>query len=196
MPIHELIRIRESNDIERNVKMLLAVNCAPLLKGSKAANIITVTLKEFYIIKSLVRGTGISYHLLKARDNKFIIYLYRREALMEYLKRYDVKVFLEEYGYDTESLSKMLVKLSVRCKDFWAGEEFPHEIGAFLEYPVEDIRGFMLNKGENFLITGYWKVYHNKETAFRLFRQFDAEREISIKEVLDGKSIDEICVNI
>lgn len=193
MPVQELIRIRESNDTERSVKLLLAVNCAPLLKGSKAANIMTASLKEFNIIKRLVRGTGISYYLLKARDDKFIIYLYRKEALLRYLNRHDVKAFLKEYEYDTDSLSGMLVRLSIRCKAFCAGEEFPHEIGAFLEYPVEDIRGFMINKGEKFLATGYWKVYHNEKVKLKLFEQFDNERELSVNEVLQGKSIREIC---
>lgn len=196
MPVEELIRIRESKDIKRNAELMLAVNCAPLLKGSKAANIITVSLTEFNIIRRLIADTDISYYLLKARTGKFIIYLYREKELLIYLSRPEVINFLGEYGYNTDSLSAMLVKLSVRCKDFCSGEEFPHEIGAFLEYPIEDIRGFMKYKGEHFILTGYWKVYRNRREKEKLFRRFDRERELSVREVLQGKSIHEICCSI
>ena len=51
----------------------------------------------------------------------------------------------------------------------------------------------MINKGEKFLATGYWKVYHNEKVKLKLFEQFDNERELSVNEVLQGKSIREIC---
>lgn len=193
MPIQELIRIRESKDLERNAALALAINCAPLLKNNKAANIITVTLDEFNVIKKLVGGTDISFHLLKARDGKFIIYLYRKNELLKYLKRDDVREFLEKYGYDTDNLAKMLVRLSIRSKAFCAGEEFPHEIGAFLGYPIKDIQGFLVNKGENFIYSGYWKVYDNVENTVRLFKKFDEDRETAVQELVHGKTIRQIC---
>lgn len=193
MPIQELIRIRESKDLERNATLALAINCAPLLKNNKAANIITVTLDEFNVIKKLVGGTDISFHLLKARDGKFIIYLYRKNELLKYLKRDDVREFLEKYGYDTDNLAKMLVRLSIRSKAFCAGEEFPHEIGAFLGYPIKDIQGFLVNKGENFIYSGYWKVYDNVENTVRLFKKFDEDRETAVQELVHGKTIRQIC---
>lgn len=193
MPIKELVRIKQTADLERTMSLALAMNCAPLLKGSKAANVMTVTLQEFNMIKYIMRGIDISYYLLKTRGDKFIIYMYRKDALMKYLSRPEVREFLEEYGYDTDSFSMMLVRLSVRSKEFCNGNEFPHEIGAFLEYPIEDIRGYLANNGEKFLYTGYWRVYHNVEHTKKLFRQFDEERESSVREVLQGKTIREIC---
>lgn len=40
-------------------------------------------------------------------------------------------------------------------------EDFPHEMGILLGYPVEDVEGFIINNGKNELYTGYWKVYDN-----------------------------------
>ena len=44
-------------------------------------------------------------------------------------------------------------------KQYASGEQgFPHEIGVFLGYPVEDVEGYMQNDGKNFLLVGYWKM--------------------------------------
>ncbi len=195
MPVQELMYIRENADFEKNTSLAVAINCAPVLKGSKAANIMTVSLREFNQIKENISGTDISYYLLRGKHDKFILYLYRENLLMKYLRRTDVKKFLAEYGYNTEKLFVMLVRLSIRAKEFFNGDgEFPHEIGAFLEYPIDDIRGFLENNGENCLLSGYWKVYRNVENTKKLFKKFDEERESSIKEIMYGKTLREIAV--
>ncbi len=195
MPIPELMRIQQNADFETKTSLAVAMNCAPVLKGSKAANIMTVTLAEFNMIKKLVAGTGISYYLLRGKNDKFIIFLYRREKLESYLAQPEVKEFLAEYGYNSDNFYAMLCRLSIHAKQFANGEdEFPHEIGAFLEYPIDDIRGFMANKGENSRLTGYWKVYRNVKKTAALFKRFDHERDLSVQEIMGGKTIREIAV--
>ena len=51
MPIQELVQIKQSNDLEKNTAVMMAVNCAPVIKGRKASNLITVTIPEFYMIR-------------------------------------------------------------------------------------------------------------------------------------------------
>lgn len=195
MPIQELMYIKEKADFEINTSLAVAINCAPVLKGSKAANIMTVTLKEFNAIKEMIKGTNISHYLLRGKNDKFILYLYRENRLKKYLARPEVKAFLSEYGYNTDDLFVMLVRLSIRAKAFSCdNREFPHEIGVFLEYPIDDIRGYLENKGENCLFAGYWKVYKNEKKTAELFKKFDEEREISINEIIHGKTIKEIAV--
>jgi hypothetical protein len=63
----------------------------------------------------------------------------------------------------------MLARLQRR----FLNEGFPHEIGLFLGYPPEDVRGFIFNKGQNFICCRYWKVYHNAERAMEMFRKID-----------------------
>ena len=50
--------------------------------------------------------------------------------------------------------------------------DFPHEIGIFLGYPLDDVEGFIKNKGQNFLLNGYWKVYSNKEEKEKIFKAY------------------------
>lgn len=231
MSVQELLNVKHMNNDMKKTSILMAIHCAPLIKGIKAANIITVTARELMSIRQMLVGTGISYYTLKLiprsatskgrSETKHILYLFRKKELIEYLSRADVKELLCEYGYEEELhnlmsffcddverdsldlenveltilIYKLLKKLSDRIMLYCGGNiEFPHEIGAFLEYPVEDVKGFLENKGEKFLYSGYWKVYHNVDETVKLFARYDKEREITLKEVMDGKSIKDIAV--
>ena len=70
--------------------------------------------------------------------------------------------------------------------------QFPHEMGLFLGYPVEDVEGYLNNNGENSLYTGYWKVYENLDEKFRLFKSFEAAKENIIRFLAQGVSIKNI----
>ena len=37
--------------------------------------------------------------------------------------------------------------------------DFPHEIGVFLGYPLEDVVGFIRHRGKCFTCCGCWKSY-------------------------------------
>lgn len=47
---------------------------------------------------------------------------------------------------------------------------FPHEIGLFLSYPPEDVRGFIEHRGHESKCDGCWKVYGDAERATKTFR--------------------------
>ena len=51
-------------------------------------------------------------------------------------------------------------------------DEFPHEIGIFLGYPLDDVKGFIDNAGQNSKCTGCWKVYCNECEAIKTFAKF------------------------
>ena len=70
--------------------------------------------------------------------------------------------------------------------------EFPHEIGIFLNYPLEDVRGFIEHKGQDSLFCGYWKVYHDPEKAKLTFWTYDKAKDCAVNEFLAGKTIREI----
>ena len=130
-------------------------------------------------------------------------YGYKRE-LDELLELYDsishCDSNLIDYELDNNVeflilIYKLLKRLSDRIMMYCGGNiEFPHEIGAFLEYPVEDVRGFLENKGENYLYSGYWKVYHNVNYTEKLFEYYDIVRDWTLEEIMNGKSIKEVAV--
>lgn len=175
--------------------MLMALNCAPVLKGSKVANIMTVTRREFSEIGSLLEGTDICWRALDIKGDRIVLYLYRESKLRSYLGQKRIAAFLLENGYDDAALLKMLERLALRLWQYDRGmREYPHEMGVFLGYPLEDVTGYMENGGRNFIHLGYWKVYHDAPGAIRLFERYDREREQAVEELVRGKTIREIAV--
>ena len=195
MPIQEIMKLKTSQDEEVRMALLLAIHCAPILSGSKAANIMTVTVHEFDRIGYLLQGTGIRYRFLKTKGDKGILYLYREKRLRQYLEQEEIQEFLSEYGYDEVNIAKMLNLLSKRIRMYNDQDAvFPHEIGVFLEYPLGDVKGFLANEGKNFMYSGYWKVYQDLQGAVRRFTQYDMERELTIQALMQGKTIREIAL--
>ena len=90
---------------------------------------------------------------------------------------------LAPWGYDlSQPLEQVLAHLSQRVDQ---GGTFPHEIGLFLGYPVEDVVGFMEHKGQNFKLCGPWKVYGDVEAAKRCFARIQRVSQ-NIRERIDG----------
>ncbi len=180
---------------KKRAALLLAVHSAPLLRGVKMANLMALNRNEIGAVKKLLKGTTISYRLYRGKNDRILLYLYRRKELRGYLFQKPVWNFLKEYGYQGKTLESMLFILSGRLELYRIGKRtFPHEIGVFLGYPLEDVQGFVKNHGRRYLYAGYWKVYRNEEYAKALFRRFDEEKKFVIREVLSGKTIKEIIV--
>ena len=195
MPVQEIIKIRASKDVEQNLLLLLAMHCAPLLKRMAVANVLTLSRKQALGIKGMLKNTEIECYILKADCGRVILYLYRKDILQSCLQQEDVRNFLKKYGYPDKEIVDMLKRLSQRIRLYADGQtDFPHEIGAFLGYPLADVESFIENRGKNYAYLGYWKVYHDVEQAVKTFRLFDKERERAVQDVIFGKGIQEIAV--
>ena len=71
-----------------------------------------------------------------------------------------------------------------------AGGGFPHEMGLFLGYPPEDVRGFWENGGRNYKYSGVWKVYSDDvEGARAAFRRYSRCRDAICKRLAGGISL-------
>lgn len=173
----------------KGIDNLLAFHSAPTLLGVKCANLISIDRNE-HTIKEYFRDFTIRTHkegfrareLCKCRQ-RTLIYIYNEKMLNAWLNSPRVREFLDEYGYaECRTTDEML--------DILAGRiicgRFPHEIGAFLGYPVEDIRGFISNSGKNCLLCGYWKVYGNAEKARQTFETYDRCRETLFDRLKTG----------
>ena len=80
--------------------------------------------------------------------NKALIYVYRRADLEKILNRDEIRSFLLNHGYlidDNEivggvNCENIILQLK---KKFEKLNQFPHEIGIFLGYPIGDVKGFI-----------------------------------------------------
>lgn len=180
-------------DNMKSLQVQLILQCAPFLKGIKIACILNITEENSRELYEILEGTGIKFKILTRNHGKCLVFLYRRESFSRYLKRTDVREFLGSYGYEDVEPEKMLERLSKRVCQYSDGEIcFPHEIGAFLDYPIDDVKCFIEKDGKDSLFSGYWKVYNNPGRAKMIFWVYDKAKTSAVNEYLIGKSIRDI----
>ncbi len=180
-------------DNMKSLQVQLILQCAPFLKGIKIACILNITEANSRELYEILEGTGIKFKILTRNHGKCLVLLYRRESFSRYLKRTDVREFLGSYGYEDVEPEKMLERLSKRVCQYSDGEIcFPHEIGAFLDYPIDDVKCFIEKDGKDSLFSGYWKVYNNPGRAKMIFWAYDKAKTSAVNEYLIGKNIRDI----
>ena len=180
-------------DNMKSLQVQLILQCAPFLKGIKIACILNITEENSRELYEILEGTEIKFKILTRNHGKCLVFLYRRESFSRYLKRTDVRGFLGSYGYEDVEPEKMLERLSKRVCQYSDGEIcFPHEIGAFLDYPIDDVKCFIEKDGKDSLFSGYWKVYNNPGRAKMIFWAYDKAKTSAVNEYLIGKSIRDI----
>ena len=174
-------------DNMKSLQVQLILQCAPFLKGIKIACILNITEENSRELYEILEGTGIKFKILTRNHGKCLVLLYRRESFSRYLE------FLGSYGYEDVEPEKMLERLSKRVCQYSDGEIcFPHEIGAFLDYPIDDVKCFIEKDGKDSLFSGYWKVYNNPGRAKMIFWAYDKAKTSAVNEYLIGKNIRDI----
>jgi hypothetical protein len=188
------------------VKRLMINQCGPVLMGIKPAALFPLrsarcldclsALLPQHINLLVLRETGTPSGAEGAEssargfpsEGRPLILLYEKTMLEQTLSGGAARGFLSNFGYPATifSMPSILRYLKMR---FSAGN-FPHEIGLFLGYPLEDVTGFIRHKGQNYKLCGYWKVYGDVEGAKRLFRQYDLCRECMKKRTEVYNTID------
>lgn len=178
------------------MEKLIAYYCGPALAGIKPANIVACDKSKFSDINTEVKKLNsqlnckdIFFRVLCEGEKKNLLIVYRSKVLKKYLADTDIKDFLLSYGYPSEvTIEGYINHLASRLKE----NEFPHEIGAFLGYPLHDILGFINHKNEGCLLVGEWKVYKNADEAQKLFNRFLACRKAISKRMAMGQTLAQV----
>lgn len=193
MPTEVLSYYLKNENRRVRLKFQVVLQCAPFLKGLKVSCLISMDADLYPYLKDLFKGMSVTYHRLSCSEGKCLVLFYRPEELETYVNKAPARELIEQYGYRGMSLQQMLERLTGRVKECSEkGMEFPHEIGVFLGYPIEDVKGFIEKEGRESLMTGYWKVYSDPNGARMIFKEYDRAKECAVNEFLDGKSIREI----
>ena len=138
-----------------------------------------------------LNGRGVFLEALRVQKSRALILVYRKSKLEADLQKNEVGVFLSAYGYKNKSARHCIEYLKHR---FTLGEVFPHEIGIFLGYPLDDVIGFIENAGQNSKCAGCWKVYSNEGEAVKLFKRYEKCRKIYQELFSCGRSIAQLTV--
>ena len=174
----------------------LAQFCAPALFGLKPANLVCFSKEQFPSLPSLLKGYqktflrfGIRLEVVCSCNFREMVLVYQPALLAQQLSRRCVEELLIRDGYPGGSMQSKLEYLKRRLAQ---NQDFPHEIGLFLGYPVSDVLAFQRTRGEGCKLCGYWKVYGNVEAAKRCFARFDACRAALIQALHDGKTLTQV----
>ncbi len=163
---------------KRSFEAVLVEQCAPMLAGVKPANLFRFQPSAGSEIEQTVMEWdrrlspyGISVRIVKGcyKTGSFLIYAYRRVWINRILSEQCSQEFLESLGYVVAvGFDYILRQLSER----FCLEQFPHEIGLFLGYPLEDVVGFIENQGKNYTCMGYWKSYGDPASAQKCYERY------------------------
>jgi hypothetical protein len=179
---------------------LLIRHCSPTLAGIKTGNLFTCACEQKESIRAEIRKLngllgpkGLRILPLKFFRKRVLIYVYRPACLAADLKQAEAEQILQEAGYSVQTANQCVVELARRLN---TREDFPHEIGLFLSYPPEDVKGFIEMKGSHCKCTGYWKVYGDETVARQQFQKYKTCTEHYHRQWPHVSSIDELAVRL
>ena len=137
---------------------------------------------------------GLRLVILKGcrKTGSYLLCLYRERELTALLARTEYRQFLYSMGYRPwDGVRGCLRQLAVRlCLE----DEFPHEIGVFLGYPLEDVTGFIALGGRNYTCSGCWKCYGDPEAAQRRFARYRRCTELYRRRYAQGATLGQLTV--
>lgn len=166
-------------NMKRIFEAVFVEQCAPTLAGVKPSNLFCLQSfngeEAFKAVSEWdreLRLYGLSVCIIKQyrKTSSFLIYTYRMAWVNSILSEQANRDFLERSGYMvSDGFGDILRQFSDRaCLE----QQFPHEIGIFLGYPLCDVVGFIENKGQGFTCRGYWKSYGDPATAQKCYEQY------------------------
>ena len=168
--------------------------CAPTLAGLKTGSIFNIDITD---IDSKVEDFNKKYNekgiyaaVLVKRGSTALLYVYRKKRLAKDLCRPECSGLMRKFGYCMDC-NMCIEHLKERLSH---SGDFPHEIGLFLSYPVEDVMGFIKNKGRNALMCGCWKVYGNIEKAEKQFSMYRKCTYVYSKLFNEGRKFEKFIV--
>ena len=172
---------------------LLVQHSAPTLAGIKSASLICLSLleKSGGINFRVLQEKGLSFFTLHNRKGCCLLLVYRERQLKACLDDPEARQLLASKGYDLSSPLSALKGLRQR----FLSDDFPHEVGVFLGYPVKDVKGFIENNGENYILSGMWKVYSDAESAERTFDRYRRCSKVYKALLAKGTCLERLCVS-
>ncbi len=171
----------------------LAFHSAPALMGVKPASLFSLSRQE-YDLDTLTAQfhqnagqLGLSIRVICTCQSRALLLVVQEPLMKRQLAHPARRMVLTEYGYAKEwDMHACLSHLARRMSNH---VEFPHETGIFLGYPVEDVLGFIENRGENCKLCGFWKVYSDPEHARQTFAVYDRCRRFLCGGLRQGRTL-------
>lgn len=176
------------------LEQALVQHCAATLLGVKAGSLVSLSNREIPGLtgelsryNTALRPCGLVFVPLCQCRERTLVLVFRPGDLAARLDDPQARTILAAAGYPLEGgVGALVAHLRRRLTE---QQGFPHEIGLFLDYPTEDVAGFLRDGGAGSKFCGYWKVYGDVDAAKARFASFDACRDCLIRQLQAGKTI-------
>lgn len=171
----------------------LAFHCGPAILGLKASNLINLALNDYPNILDEIQHLNELFNpyyyfmILSKKNGKILILVFQLDTLKKAVLNNDSFSFLIENGYPSKK--NIFTLLNYLKKRIASSDSFPHEIGVFLGYDLNDTKAF-LNKDKECLYTGYWKVYSDLDRKLQTFSIFTNCRNNLLEILSKGFSLE------
>ncbi len=171
----------------------LGVNCGITFAGLKPASLFWLKEEQCgeldYYRKSFAKRK-FRFMVVKSAEGRRLFYVFNQNKLEELLFDKQNRTFLHSCGYRYDGIGGALIELKRRLQ----GDcDFPHEVGLFLGYPLEDVRGFMADARRGVCTEcGYWKVYGHLNEKKKIFERYRKCSRCICDKMSSGMSIEEI----
>lgn len=154
---------------------IIIKNSAPALCGIKPSNLFSLTsdrisVQKLYHWKKEFSKLGMELFELKPSDSLTLFFACDITWIYKIISDFEHAAFFESLGYTISS--NPYIMLNQVFTRLVSSGNFPHEIGLFLGYPLEDVKAFIREQGKNCTCTGYWKSYTNISEAKKTFNKF------------------------
>ena len=167
---------------------MIAIHSSPAICGIKASNLVSFDINEFRDIEEEINelnklyGPNICFKIMSCKNGRVLVLVYKKKVMDKTLSLKSNEMFLANLGYNIESTDSMIECLKERLNQ---RDDFPHEIGIFLGYDLNDTIEF-LHGNKNCLYVGCWKVYSNVDEKKALFNRYNRCRDCLVKLVDKG----------
>jgi hypothetical protein len=194
----EYVKIRSVLKGEQALRAAIEWYTAPVIYGCKPSVLINLGKSDAGELACLwekhhkgLRDTynklPVHFHLFLGYNHNLQLFCYIQERMNHILSNDEVGSFLHGEGYPYRDFDNLIQNFH---------EEFrsscPHEIGIFLGYPLDDVKGFIKNKGKNYLINGYWKVYSDIPYAIQQFAKYNKAKGEMLKRWKEANAVDSV----
>jgi hypothetical protein len=176
-------------------ELTLVKQCSPTLANKKTGSLFRVkyATKDDMICdlrkcNQKFLKKGLRFLPLNYDNHSALIYAYRPARLRADFKRPQVQTILRTLGYKNFDYAHCLQELKERLKV----SDFPHEIGLFLGYPVNDVAGFIDHHGRDYKAIGLWKAYDNVDLAANLFTEYKRITDLFSKAIRQGFTLNSL----
>ena len=173
---------------------------APTLAGIKTGSLFPCPcedrgelLSDVRRLNRLLAPKGLCLLPIRFLEGQALLYLYRPAWLRRDLQDALASELLRQAGYADESCARCVARLVRRFRE---SGEFPHEVGLFLSYPPEDVKGFIDHRANGFKCAGLWKVYGDEAKARALFAKFKKCTEIYCALWQTGSNLEQLAVAV